>query len=212
MARIPRIHVLAGVNGAGKSSVGGEEIRARGAQYYNPDEAARQVKRSNPQLTQSQANGVAWQNGKLMLERAIREKKDFAFETTLGASTMPELLIQAAEVGFEIHIWYAGLASPEQHIARVRARVKRDGHDIPEQDIRRRFEHSRLNLIRLMPHLTSLRVFDNSLDADPEVGNQPVPQLILRVEQGAVITDAKDLVSTPEWARPLVAAALKQKR
>jgi len=211
-ARIPRIHVLAGVNGAGKSSVGGEKIRAAGAQYYNPDEVARQVKRSNPQLTQSQANAVAWQNGRLMLERAIREKKDFAFETTLGANTMPELLIQAAKVGFEIHIWYAGLASPEQHIARVRARVKRGGHDIPEQDIHRRFEHSRLNLIRLMPHLTSLRVFDNSLDADPEVGNQPVPQLILRVEQGAVITDAKDLVSTPKWARPLVAAALKQKR
>jgi len=64
-----------------KSSVGGEEIRAAGAQYYNPDEAAREVKKSNPQWTQSQANGVAWQNGKLLLERAIREKKDFAFET-----------------------------------------------------------------------------------------------------------------------------------
>ena len=135
-ARIPRIHVLAGVNGAGKSNIGGEEIRARGAQCYNPDEVARQIKRSNPQLTQSQANGVAWQNGKLMLERTIREKKDFAFETTLGANTMTELLIQAAVMGIEIHIWYAGLASLEQHIARVRARVKRGGHDIPEEDIR----------------------------------------------------------------------------
>lgn len=210
--RIPRIHVLAGVNGAGKSSIGGEEIRAAGAQYYNPDEVARQVKRSNPQLTQSQANAVAWQNGKLMLERAIRESKDFAFETTLGANTMTELLIQAAEAGFEVHVWYAGLASPAQHIDRVRARVTRGGHDIPEQDIRRRFEHSRLNLIRLMPYLTTLRVFDNSVDADPEAGNQPIPRLVLRVEKRAVITDAKDLGSTPEWARPLVAAALKQKR
>ena len=211
-ARVPRIHVLAGVNGAGKSSVGGEAIRAAGAHYYNPDEAARQIKRSNPQLTQSQANAVAWQNGKLMLERAVREGKDFAFETTLGANTMTELLIQAAKSGFEVHIWYAGLASAAQHVERVRARVARGGHDIPEQDIRRRFDHSRLNLIRLMPHLTSLRVFDNSVDADPEAGKQPIPRLVLRVEQGAVITDAKDLVSTPEWARPLVAAALKQKR
>ena len=211
-ARVPRIHVLAGVNGAGKSSVGGEAIRAAGAHYYNPDEAARQIKRSNPQLTQSQANAVAWQNGKLMLERAVREGKDFAFETTLGANTMTELLIQAAKAGFEIHIWYAGLASAAQHVERVRARVARGGHDIPEQDIRRRFDHSRLNLIRLMPHLTSLRVFDNSVDADPEAGKQPIPRLVLRVEQGSVITAAKDLVSTPEWARPLVAAALKQKR
>ncbi len=212
MAKIPRIHVLAGVNGAGKSSVGGEEIRAAGAQYYNPDEAARRVQRSNPQLSQTQANAVAWQNGKLMLERAIREGKDFAFETTLGAKTMTELLIQAAGAGFEVHVWYAGLASAAQHIERVRARVARGGHDIPEQDIRRRFEHSRLNLIKLMPCLTSLRVFDNSVDADPHAGKQPMPQLVLWIEHGVVITTIAELAKTPEWARPLAAVALKRKR
>ena len=40
---VPRIYVLAGVNGAGKSSIGGAMIRAAGGQYYNPDEAARQL-------------------------------------------------------------------------------------------------------------------------------------------------------------------------
>ena len=37
----PRLYVLAGVNGAGKSSIGGAMIRASGADYYNPDEAAK---------------------------------------------------------------------------------------------------------------------------------------------------------------------------
>ena len=207
-ARIPQIHVLAGVNGAGKSSIGGAAVREAGADYYNPDEAARRVMKANPHLSQVEANGVAWQHGKLMLERAIRERLDFAFETTLGASTMTELLIRAAEAGFAVHIWYAGLASPEQHIERVRARVRTGGHDIPEADIRRRYQHSRLNLIRLLPCLASLRIFDNSVDADPATGRQPVPRLVLHLERGAVL-NAKDLVKTPDWAKPVVAAVLK---
>ena len=211
-ARVPRIHVLAGVNGAGKSSVGGKQFRAAGAQYYNPDEAARKVRKANNRLTQSEANSIAWRIGKTLLERAIQERKDFAFETTLGASTMTELLIRAAGAGFEVHIWYAGLASPEQHIARVRTRVMQGGHDIPEEDIRRRFEHSRLNLVRLMPHLASLRIFDNSTDANLKIGELPAPALVVHAENGKVISNAKVLARTPEWARPLVAAALKLER
>lgn len=210
--RVPRIHVLAGVNGAGKSSIGGETFRAAGAQYFNPDEAAAKVRKANPRLAQTEANSIAWQTGKLLLERVIREKKDFAFETTLGASTMTGLLIQAAKAGFEVHIWYAGLASPEQHIERVRARVRRGGHDIPEEDIRRRFEHSRLNLIRLMPHLASLRIFDNSAEANLKIGERPAPVVVIHVEKGTVKSRVKALAHTPDWARPLVAAALKLKR
>ena len=130
--RVPQIYVLAGVNGAGKSSIGGATIREAGAEYFNPDEAAKVLLKANPGLTQSVANGIAWQIGKQLLERATRERLDFAFETTLGASTMTELLMGAAAEGFAIHVWYAGLASAELHIARVRARVKAGGHDIPE--------------------------------------------------------------------------------
>ena len=50
------------------------------------------------------------------------------------------------------------------------ARVRRGGHDIPEADIRRRYTSSQINLIRLMPRLTVLAVFDNSAQADPAVG------------------------------------------
>lgn len=208
VARIPQLHVLAGVNGAGKSSIGGAAVREAGAEYYNPDEAARKVMKANPHLSQVEANGVAWQNGKLMLERAIRERLDFAFETTLGASTMTGLLIQAAEAGFAVHVWYAGLASPEQHVERVRARVRAGGHDIAEADIRRRYQHSRLNLIRLLPYLASLRIFDNSVDADPAAGKQPTPRLVLDLERNVVL-NPKDLTNTPDWAKPVVAAVLK---
>ncbi len=207
----PRIYVLAGVNGAGKSSIGGAAIRGSGGEYFNPDEAARRILNANPGLTQADANGVAWQQGRRLLEKAIAERLEFAFETTLGGSTIAQLLAAAARRGIDVHVWFAGLASPELHIERVRARVRRGGHDIPESDIRRRYHHSRLNLIDLLPLLASLRVYDNSAEANLVAGAAPRPLLVLDLERGAILNSA-DLTRTPEWAKPIVAAALKTTR
>lgn len=204
----PRIYVLAGVNGAGKSSIGGAAFRAFGADYYNPDEAARALITASPGLSQTDANGAAWQQGRRLLEQAIADRLQFAFETTLGANTIPNLLARAASQGIEVHLWYVGLSSVELHIERVRARVRKGGHDIPEADIRRRFNHSRLNLIRLLPSLAALRMYDNSAEADPAKGQAPVPILVLQMDHGKIAAPA-DLRRTPEWAKPIVAAALK---
>jgi predicted ABC-type ATPase len=206
--RQSRIYVLAGVNGAGKSSIGGAVFRASGADYYNPDEAASALMAANPILTQADANSAAWHEGVKLLKRAISERKDFAFETTLGAHTIPRLLEQAALQGIEIYIWYVGLTTPELHIERVQARVRRGGHDIAAEHIHRRFDHSRLNLIELMPHLTALRVYDNSADAYPATGKTPKPKLVLHMVRGK-IRNPRDLMHTPKWAKPIVATALK---
>jgi predicted ABC-type ATPase len=207
-AQAPRLYVLAGVNGAGKSSIGGAMIRTSGADYFNPDETARQLIAANPGLDQVKANAAAWHQGRRLLERAIRERKDFAFETTLGGTTMPRLLSEAASQGFEVRVWYVGLVSPDLHIERVRNRVRTGGHDIPESSIRRRWRHSRLNLVQLLPLLTELRAYDNSVDADPAAGRSPRPVLVLHLDHGQIV-GPPDLSSTPEWAKPMVAAALK---
>lgn len=202
------IYVLAGVNGAGKSSLGGAVFRQNQVDYYNPDEVARQLMSAHPALSQSEANSAAWQQGVRLLKRAIAERLDFAFETTLGANTIPRLLAEAASQGIEIHVWYVGLSTPELHIRRVRTRVLQGGHDIPEADIRRRYEHSRVNLVALLPNLTALHVYDNSADADPAGGDRPSPILVLHMEKGKIVTP-HDLTRTPDWAKPIVAAAAK---
>ena len=71
-----RLYVLAGVNGGGKSSIGGAMIRSAGGEYYNPDEAARRLMQVNPGLDQTAANAAAWQQGRRLLERAIVERLD----------------------------------------------------------------------------------------------------------------------------------------
>lgn len=151
---------------------------------------------------------AAWHEGKRLLERAIAERLDFAFETTLGGHTISALLQKALAAGIEVRIWFVGLSSPELHMARVRSRVARGGHDIPDEKILERYDRSRINLIELMPRLTELRVFDNSFEADPHAGRAPRPTLILHLAKGK-IEEMVDLAETPQWAKALVAAAVK---
>ena len=206
--RAARIYVLAGTNGAGKSSIAGAMLLRRRVEYFNPDAAARRILDANPGAGQTQANAAAWLEGRRLLERAIAEGLDFAFETTLGGRTITSLLERAAARGIEVRVWYVGLSSPELHIARVRARVAKGGHDIPEPRIRERYDASRLNLIRLLPRLTELWVYDNSEDADPDAGVAPEPRLVLHLRRGAIV-GPRDLSGTPGWAKAIVAAAIK---
>jgi predicted ABC-type ATPase len=201
------IYVLAGTNGAGKSSVGGAAIRERGADYFNPDEATQRIRSANPHISDRDANIAAWQEGKRLLEEAIAKRLVFAIETTLGGETITALLLQALAEGLEVRMWYVALATPELHLARVRARVARGGHNIPEAKLRERYDRSRANVIRLLPHLTELRVFDNSVEADPGSGATPSLLLILHTVRGKIAAMC-DLRSVPEWAKPIVAAAI----
>jgi predicted ABC-type ATPase len=177
-------------------------------EYFNPDEAARRILAANPGISQTRANGAAWHEGKRLLERAIAERLDFVFETTLGGRTITGLLERAASLGIGVRMWYVGLSSPEHHIARVRARVAKGGHDIPESRIRERYHASRLNLIRLLPSLSELWVYDNSEEADPDAGMAPEPKLVVHIRRGAIV-GPRDLSRTPDWAKAIVAAAMK---
>jgi len=204
----PRIYVLAGTNGAGKSSIAGAMLIEQGVEYFNPDAAAALIAEANPGITLEGAQSAAWYEGRRLLERAIAERLQFAFETTLGGTTITELLERAIASGIEVRIWYVGLDSVERHIARVRARVETGGHDIPEERIRERYIRSRLNLIRLMPKLTELRVYDNSEEADLRRTASLSLRLLVHLDRGR-LASVCELAATPEWAKPVVLTALK---
>ena len=201
----PVLTVLAGVNGAGKSSVGGAALRASGAEYFNPDEYAREL-RARESLSQEKANAIAWAYGKGKLEEAIAQGTDFTFESTLGGKTITDLLIQAVGKGHALDIWFVGLESVDLHLQRVRQRVTQGGHPIPEIDVRKRWIGSHENIIRLIPFVRTLRVFDNSRDVASS--KKPEPVLLLSIEAGELAYPApENLLATPEWAKPIIAAA-----
>ena len=209
--RRPVLLVLAGVNGAGKSSIGGNVmLRRAGLAWFNPDTYTRLLVQDGMPL--ADANARAWQHGVDLLGGAVAAGENHAFETTLGGATMTQK-IAAAAATHDVLVWFCGLSSCEQHIARVAARVAAGGHDIPEAKIRERWVQAPLNLIALMPHLQGLRVFDNSAEAAPgsAVAN---PVLVLKVQQGEVEfpLTLDDLAKTPAWAKPIVHAARHPQR
>lgn len=205
---IPILHVLAGVNGAGKSSIGGHVLTQAGLSWYNPDSLAHALV-TEKGYEQQEANALAWEEGQRQLTTALELGQDFAFETTLGGATVTRNIAKAVH-SHEIHIWYCGLNSPELHLARVRQRVASGGHDIPEEKIRERWAKSMANLIKLMPLAAQLNIYDNS--AQGEHGQQPpAPQLLLSLRGGkraypATLEQAKN---TPDWAKPALEAAFE---
>lgn len=208
MAR-PVIFVLAGVNGAGKSTAGERELTQAGLTWFNPDTFTRQLIKTTG-APPAEANAAAWQAGVRQLDAAIAGRTDYAFETTLGGNTIAAKLREASKA-HDILMWFVGLGSPEHHLARIKLRVSRGGHDIPETKVRERFESSRRNLIALLPYLSQLQVYDNSVDAT--IGQpMPNPRLLLQMEASSIAfpTDAQTLSNTPAWAKPILEAILSR--
>lgn len=79
--------------------------------------------------------------------------------------------------------------------------------------IRERWDHSRRNLIALLPRVAELRLFDNSEERDPATGDIPSPKLLLHWREGNIVAPSLDaLASTPEWAKPIVTRAMQLQR
>jgi hypothetical protein len=93
--------------------------------------------------------------------------------------------------------------------------VAHGGHHISDEKIRERWDTSRLNLIKLLPRLARLQVFNNSVSVEPG-RDIPDPHLVLDVESGRMnCPDQQDAVAmnaVPPWARPIVEAAIRVSR
>ncbi|MFT3778909.1 MAG: AAA family ATPase [Ottowia sp.] len=209
MSARPVLYVLAGVNGAGKSSVGGHLLTRAGLAWFNPDSFAREL-RAATGLDPTAANAAAWREGMRRLDEAVAQGRSHAFETTLGGRSVPARLLAAART-HDVLVWFCGLASPELHLARVRARVARGGHDIPEAKIRERWTAAVANLIALLPNLAQAQLYDNSAAVAPGQA-VPDPVCVALIERGRLVWPAADdaaaLRRVPDWAKPVVEAAL----
>jgi predicted ABC-type ATPase len=116
----------------------------------------------------------------------------FTLETTLAGHGAIAIMKEARKAGYRIVLVYVALKDPELHIERVRLRVSRGGHDIPDVDIRRRYARS------LMHAPEALRLADEAVVLDNS-GLHPVRMLLF--ENGVVVWRAEVLA---EWAGRLV--------
>lgn len=88
--------------------------------------------------------------------------KSFGFETTLSGHREFELMRDARERGFRIVLHYVGLNSPALCRMRITERVAKGGHDVPEDDLLRRYRRSVGNLPAAIVFADHAFVYDNS--------------------------------------------------
>ena len=166
--RSSRCIVIAGPNGSGKTTFARDFLQheAGVVHFVNADLIAAGLSPFHPDLAKVAA-------GKLFLrelDRFADTMTDFAFETTLSGKGYRARFIQLRNVGYRIEIVYLRLASPQLAIKRIAARVRHGGHDIPKEDVLRRFDRSWENFQTVYrPLADSWTVYDNS-------GDQPVLQ------------------------------------
>ena len=111
----------------------------------------------------------------------------FAVETTLASRGRVDPIRRAKSRGYEIHLVFIGLDSPERCITCVRNRAARGGHFIPDADVRRRYARSVANAAQALRLADSARFYDNSGEGH---------RLILVANAGIVVWQAEPI---PEW-------------
>lgn len=167
MSRPPLLIVIGGPNGAGKTTAAMAVLPEALSlvEFLNADEIAKGLSPLNPSSVDIQA-------GRLLLERAhhfLEKGISFGFESTLSASAPIKLMKAAKEKGYQVILLYFWLSSPELSMERIRQRVSKGGHHIPDEVVVRRYERSMGNLKqKYIPLADVWMVFDNSKD-DPEL-------------------------------------------
>lgn len=143
----PTVYVIAGPNGAGKTTFSSEFLPdfVNCREFLNADLIAAGLSPFAPETQNVRA-------GRLLLERIrelARDKQDFGFETTLSGRIYIRLLHQMQQQGYRVVLFFLWLPSADMSVVRVANRVRQGGHNVPETDIRRRFQSGLRNLFQL---------------------------------------------------------------
>jgi predicted ABC-type ATPase len=180
---MPNLYIIAGCNGAGKTTTSftvlPEILNCK--EFVNADEIARGLSPFQPET-------VAIQAGRIMLNRIqelLKQKKEFGFETTLATKSYIGLIDQAKELGYKVVLIYFWLESVELAKARVKARVEKGGHNIPELVIERRYYSGVKNFFGLYKDsVDRWMIYDNSKAAPVTIaiGNSTMAFSVINVD------------------------------
>lgn len=178
----PKVIVLAGANGVGKTTAAPRLLRDTLGlvEFVNADTIARGLAGFDP-------DAAALEAGTIMFDRIRQlgvQRHSFAFETTLASRSLAPWIAELLQAGYEFQLVFLWLPSPDLAVQRVADRVRFGGHNVSEATVRRRYERGLQNFFHLyQPMATAWRMYDNT-----DAGNM---QLIAE-GQGAAVTAVWD--------------------
>jgi len=154
-------YIIAGANGAGKTTFAKEFLpfEARCINFVNADLIAEGLAPFRPENAAIKAAKIMIQQ----IDECIRKEESFAFETTLSGRRYIRKIKDMKAKGYDVVIYFLKLASVDLAIERVKMRVLQGGHNVPEKDIKRRFDRSWNNFEYVYkPLVDAWIVFDTS--------------------------------------------------
>lgn len=160
----PAFLIVGGPNGSGKSSAYQDtDIEAGGRSVWiiNPDLLTARI-RDVEGLAQAEANRSAVERIEAWLDASIEVHKTVGVETVLSTAKYRRLVAKAKAHGFAIWLLYVVLDSPDRNVERVRLRVRKGGHDVPEDKIRARYARSLDQLPWFLEQADRAWIYDNS--------------------------------------------------
>lgn len=175
--------IIGGVNGVGKSSLTGVL-----AAESNDLGVIIDTDKITAALGGNKING-----GKKAIERinySLEKGINFTQETTLSGSRTLKTIKRARELDYFIRLYYVGVNSSDESIKRIKNRVEKGGHDIPERDVKRRYNKRFEDLANILPYCNEVRFYDNE--------NGFVEKA--EYKNGELVTKNNDV---PEWIKDL---------
>ena len=132
------LYIISGANGSGKSTLAEVLLKEKNLEFLNADEIAKE-------LAPNAINSVPISAGKEYFKRLklyFDNKKSFAVESTLSGNNVIRIIKRAQDLNYKIILVYSFLQNCTTCIERVKKRVKNGGHNVPEEDIIRRYYKS----------------------------------------------------------------------
>ena len=164
--------IIAGVNGVGKSSLTGALKAERNDLGYVID-IDKYAAENNCGAIKAGIFAIA------KIDELFSKGVSFSQETTLAGQRAKKMVKLAKEKGYFIRLYYIGLNDCEESVKRIKNRVEKGGHNIPSEDVTRRYNNRFADLTKILPYCDETRLYDND-NGFAEVGEYKNGELLCK--------------------------------
>lgn len=195
----PAFVIVAGPNGSGKSTAYRDtiiELDDRTIWIVNPDLLTERIQETE-HLDLRPANIAAVTRIEAWAEASIDVHKTVGVETVLSTDKYRRLVTKAKELGFEIWLFYVVLDSVELNVERVKLRVRKGGHFVSEEDVRKRYPRSLAQFSWFLNEADRAWIYDNSGATLKQIGEKADGEIRLEGDAPAAVIEAVRLIETP---------------